>query len=256
MLRVTWRCSPPRSASRTDGLAASTHHGQASLRPCHRSQGGRGAQAPRVAAPSPPPAWRMARNDTAGGDWGPGVDATMTVQQNAAGSLRVSLSSSCSSPPKTGGQGVDCSLEDNANRSREHARRWAQPTLHVDSRLRGNDKTSAANSPREVLELLQRHRPGISHTTLTRQTAMLKADLHMHTRYSFDCTTTPEAIVKRCQKLGINCIAVADHGTIEGALARQADRSLPGDCGRRGAHPSGRDHGHVPHGGHPEQHPS
>lgn len=49
-------------------------------------------------------------------------------------------------------------------------------------------------------------------------TAMLKADLHMHSRYSFDCTTTPEAIVKRCQKLGINCIAVADHGTIEGAL--------------------------------------
>jgi predicted metal-dependent phosphoesterase TrpH len=46
---------------------------------------------------------------------------------------------------------------------------------------------------------------------------VLKADLHMHTKYSFDCTTTPEAIVKRCQKIGINCIAVADHGTIEGA---------------------------------------
>lgn len=47
---------------------------------------------------------------------------------------------------------------------------------------------------------------------------MLKADLHLHTRYSFDCTTTPEAIVGRCQKLGIGCVAVADHGTIEGAL--------------------------------------
>jgi predicted metal-dependent phosphoesterase TrpH len=47
---------------------------------------------------------------------------------------------------------------------------------------------------------------------------MLKADLHMHTRYSFDCTTTPESMVKRCHKLGINCIAVADHGTVEGAL--------------------------------------
>jgi predicted metal-dependent phosphoesterase TrpH len=47
---------------------------------------------------------------------------------------------------------------------------------------------------------------------------MLKADLHMHSRYSFDCTSTPEAIVKRCLKLGINCIAVADHGTVEGAL--------------------------------------
>lgn len=47
---------------------------------------------------------------------------------------------------------------------------------------------------------------------------MLKADLHMHTRYSFDCTTTPDAMVKRCQKIGVNCIAVADHGTIEGGL--------------------------------------
>jgi predicted metal-dependent phosphoesterase TrpH len=47
---------------------------------------------------------------------------------------------------------------------------------------------------------------------------VLKADLHMHTRYSFDCTTSPETIVKRCQRLGVNCIAVADHGTIEGAL--------------------------------------
>jgi hypothetical protein len=74
-----------------------------------------------------------------------------TVQQNAAGGLRVFPSSSCYSPPKNGGQGVDCSLEDNANRSREHARRWAQPTLHVDSRFRGNDKTSASESPRQVL---------------------------------------------------------------------------------------------------------
>jgi predicted metal-dependent phosphoesterase TrpH len=47
---------------------------------------------------------------------------------------------------------------------------------------------------------------------------MLKADLHMHTKYSFDCTTTPQAIIRRCQKLGINCVAVADHGTVEGAL--------------------------------------
>src|SRR5512136_1067329 len=46
---------------------------------------------------------------------------------------------------------------------------------------------------------------------------MLKADLHMHTKYSFDCTTTPQAILRRCQKIGINCVAVADHGTIEGA---------------------------------------
>ncbi len=47
---------------------------------------------------------------------------------------------------------------------------------------------------------------------------MLRADLHIHTRYSMDCNTPLESIISRCQKIGINCIAVADHGTAEGAL--------------------------------------
>jgi len=50
---------------------------------------------------------------------------------------------------------------------------------------------------------------------------LLKADLHIHTEYSLDCNTPLEKIVKRCQELGINCIAVADHGTAEGALMMQ-----------------------------------
>ena len=50
---------------------------------------------------------------------------------------------------------------------------------------------------------------------------MLKADLHIHTEFSMDCNTPLEKIVKRCQELGINCIAVADHGIVEGALMMQ-----------------------------------
>jgi predicted metal-dependent phosphoesterase TrpH len=50
---------------------------------------------------------------------------------------------------------------------------------------------------------------------------LLKADLHIHTQYSMDCQTPLEKIVKRCQELGINCIAIADHGTTEGALEMQ-----------------------------------
>jgi predicted metal-dependent phosphoesterase TrpH len=50
---------------------------------------------------------------------------------------------------------------------------------------------------------------------------LLKADLHIHTRYSMDCDTPLEKIIERCNKLGINCIAIADHGTIEGALRMQ-----------------------------------
>ncbi len=51
---------------------------------------------------------------------------------------------------------------------------------------------------------------------------MLKADLHIHTKYSLDCNTSLEQIVKRCEEIGINCIAIADHGTIEGALKMQS----------------------------------
>jgi len=50
---------------------------------------------------------------------------------------------------------------------------------------------------------------------------LLKADLHIHTKYSMDSSTTLKAIISRCQELGINCIAIADHGTVAGALKMQ-----------------------------------
>lgn len=33
-----------------------------------------------------------------------------------------------------------------------------------------------------------------------------------------DCVTPLDKLIARCLKLGINCVAIADHGTIEGAL--------------------------------------
>jgi len=47
---------------------------------------------------------------------------------------------------------------------------------------------------------------------------LIKADLHIHTCYSIDCLSPLEQIVERCLELDINCIAVADHNTIAGAL--------------------------------------
>ncbi len=47
---------------------------------------------------------------------------------------------------------------------------------------------------------------------------MIKADLHIHTAYSVDCTMSLEQIVSRCLEVGINCLGVADHNTIAGAL--------------------------------------
>jgi predicted metal-dependent phosphoesterase TrpH len=47
---------------------------------------------------------------------------------------------------------------------------------------------------------------------------LFKADFHIHSLYSGDCKTTLEQIIQACQKRRINCIALSDHGAIEGAL--------------------------------------
>jgi predicted metal-dependent phosphoesterase TrpH len=50
---------------------------------------------------------------------------------------------------------------------------------------------------------------------------LLKADLHTHTHYSRDSITSTKQCVRRCLKLGINCLAVTEHNNVEGALAVQ-----------------------------------
>ena len=50
---------------------------------------------------------------------------------------------------------------------------------------------------------------------------MIKADLHIHTAYSMDSVSSLEDIIERCRKVGVNCLAVADHNTIAGALKMQ-----------------------------------
>lgn len=47
---------------------------------------------------------------------------------------------------------------------------------------------------------------------------MIRADFHIHTRYSPDSDMHPKALVAKCLKAGLGCIAVTDHNTIEGAL--------------------------------------
>jgi predicted metal-dependent phosphoesterase TrpH len=46
----------------------------------------------------------------------------------------------------------------------------------------------------------------------------LKADLHVHTRYSEDSISPPEKIVEHCLKVGIDCLAITDHNEISGAF--------------------------------------
>lgn len=37
-----------------------------------------------------------------------------------------------------------------------------------------------------------------------------------------DCVTPLDRVIRRCLELGINCVAIADHGTIEGAVKMQS----------------------------------
>ncbi len=55
---------------------------------------------------------------------------------------------------------------------------------------------------------------------------MLRADFHIHTEYSMDCNTSLEKIIKRCEEVGINCVTIADHGVIEGAVEMQRRASF------------------------------
>ena len=56
---------------------------------------------------------------------------------------------------------------------------------------------------------------------------MLKADLHIHTGYSMDCSTPLDKLIARCLEVGINCVAICDHGTAEGAIELKAIAPFP-----------------------------
>lgn len=47
---------------------------------------------------------------------------------------------------------------------------------------------------------------------------MIKVDLHVHTCYSPDAETTFQELESRCCEVGLQAIAISDHGTVEGAL--------------------------------------
>jgi predicted metal-dependent phosphoesterase TrpH len=56
---------------------------------------------------------------------------------------------------------------------------------------------------------------------------LLKTDLHIHTQYSMDCNSSLDEIIKRCLQIGINCIAISDHGNIAGALKMKEIAPFP-----------------------------
>ena len=51
------------------------------------------------------------------------------------------------------------------------------------------------------------------------------ADLHIHTIYSYDGTTSVPAVLARAKQIGLDVIAITDHDEISGSLkARELSR--------------------------------
>ena len=59
---------------------------------------------------------------------------------------------------------------------------------------------------------------GSAWQTVVKEFPLFRADLHIHSQFSGDCSTTLEQIIETCQKKKINCIALTDHNEVEGAL--------------------------------------
>jgi hypothetical protein len=47
---------------------------------------------------------------------------------------------------------------------------------------------------------------------------IMKADLHIHTNFSYDGLPSPEEVINSAIQKKIDCIAITDHGEIEGAI--------------------------------------
>ncbi len=56
---------------------------------------------------------------------------------------------------------------------------------------------------------------------------MLRADLHIHTADSMDSTTSVEQVMARCLEIGIDCVAVTDHGAVANALRLKSMAPFP-----------------------------
>lgn len=54
----------------------------------------------------------------------------------------------------------------------------------------------------------------------------LKIDLHMHTHYSPDATTTLKQVTQFARKRGLDGVAITDHDTVQGALRLSRRRRL------------------------------
>jgi len=57
----------------------------------------------------------------------------------------------------------------------------------------------------------------------------IEADLHIHTKYSFDCLLEPKTVCKVASMRGLSAIAITDHNTLKGSLSAMHEASCCGN---------------------------
>jgi hypothetical protein len=58
----------------------------------------------------------------------------------------------------------------------------------------------------------------------------MKADLHIHTKYSFDSLLEPKTVIKFALKHGLSAIGITDHNTIKGSLVAKREWARVSSC--------------------------
>jgi predicted metal-dependent phosphoesterase TrpH len=59
------------------------------------------------------------------------------------------------------------------------------------------------------------------HLDAPRAPGTVRVDMHMHTMWSGDATTTPDELIEAVAESGIDVLCITDHGTINGAVELQ-----------------------------------
>lgn len=56
---------------------------------------------------------------------------------------------------------------------------------------------------------------------------LVKVDMHLHTMWSGDATTTPDELAAAVERAGLDVVCITDHSTVNGGLAVRESGALP-----------------------------
>ena len=132
------------------------------------------------------------------------------------------------------------------------ARCWPRkpppPVMSMNRLRRGDQRTQRAYGvplplvPAPLAAAVARH----PHLGTSLPTGWVRVDMHSHTMWSGDSTTTPDEIAAAVTESGIDVLCITDHNAIKGAVDLVGTLVVSRDRGGGAAHARRRDHRPVP----------